>query len=149
MTRLSITLFGTFQVTVDKQPITRFGTDKTRALLAFLVVEADRSHRRDALAGLLWPDSPSAKARQSLRQALSQLNQVLNQPNLEAPFLLVDRETVQFNPHSDYELDAAEFVVLHWATRGHRHRRIECCLPCIRRLEAMTQLYRGRRQHRF
>ncbi len=144
MARLSITLFGTFQVTLDNQPITEFGTDKTRALLAFLAVESSRSHRRDALAGFLWPDSTSAKARQSLRQALSQLNRALSRPDQALPFLLVDRETVQFNPRSDHSLDAAEFAALHRATRNHRHRRIECCLPCIRRLEAMTDLYRGR-----
>jgi DNA-binding SARP family transcriptional activator len=71
MTRLIISLLGSFQVTLGGSPVTDFATDKARALLAFLAVEADRPHRREALAGLLWPDQPQRKANQNLRQAAS------------------------------------------------------------------------------
>lgn len=46
MPRLSISLLGSFQVTLDDRPVTDFVTDKTRALLAYLAVENDRPHRR-------------------------------------------------------------------------------------------------------
>ena len=50
MAKLSIYLLGDFQVRLDDQVITRkFRTRKERALLAFLAVEADRSHARDSL----------------------------------------------------------------------------------------------------
>jgi hypothetical protein len=52
MAQLSIRLLGPFQVTVAGEPATGFATDKARALLAYLVVEAGRPHRREALAGL-------------------------------------------------------------------------------------------------
>ena len=58
MARLSLVFLGTFQASLDEKPITEFEADKVRALLAYLAVEADRSHRRDALTGLLWPDWP-------------------------------------------------------------------------------------------
>jgi hypothetical protein len=32
-----------------------FKSNKVRALLAYLAVEMDRPHRREVLAGLLWP----------------------------------------------------------------------------------------------
>jgi DNA-binding SARP family transcriptional activator len=48
MARLSISLLGSFQVTLDGEPVTTFESAKVRALLAFLAVEAGRAHRRDA-----------------------------------------------------------------------------------------------------
>ncbi len=144
--RLSISLLEPLQVTLDGEPVTDFATDKARALLAYLSVEADRPHRRDALAGLLWPDQPQRKARQNLRQALSHLRRAIRDQDHDddgEPFLLVSRETVQFNPASDYWLDVAAFTTLVEACRRHRHRRLGTCLPCMRRLEQMADLYGG------
>jgi len=142
MPRLTISLLGPLQVTLDDKPITGFATDKARALLAYLAVEAARPHRRDALAGLLWPDQPQRKARQNLRQALSYLRQAIVEMD-DVPFLLVSRETIQFNPSGDYWLDTAAFAALAGECREHRHRRLESCLPCMRRMEQMVELYRG------
>ena len=143
MAKLTISLLGPFQVTLNGEPVTGFTTDKARALLAYLTVEAARPHRRDALAGLLWPDQPQRKARQNLRQALSHLRQALGDRDRATPFLLVSRETVQFDAASDHWLDVAAFTDLVETCRAHRHRRLETCLPCMRRAERMTALYRG------
>jgi predicted ATPase/Tfp pilus assembly protein PilF len=142
MVKLTISLLGSFQVTLDGEPVTGFTTDKARALLAYLVVEAAHPHRRDALAGLLWPDQPQRKARQNLRQALSHLRQALGDRDRATPLLLVCRETVQFNAASDHWLDVAVFTDLVETCWAHRHRRLETCLPCLRRLERMAALYR-------
>jgi DNA-binding SARP family transcriptional activator/predicted ATPase len=143
MAHLTLLLLGSFDARLDGRPVNEFGTDKTRALLAYLAVEADRPHRRDALAGLLWAESPQAKARQSLRQALSDLRRVLDDRDRTTPLLSIDRETVQFNLAAGCSLDVAEFAALAVANRAHRHGRIDCCLPCIRRMEEMARLYRG------
>jgi DNA-binding SARP family transcriptional activator len=58
MAHLLLALLGPFQVTLAGEPVTSFESDKVRALLAYLAVEADRPHRRESLAGLLWPDWP-------------------------------------------------------------------------------------------
>jgi predicted ATPase/DNA-binding SARP family transcriptional activator/Tfp pilus assembly protein PilF len=144
MAHLSISLLGSFQVTLDGQPVTSFGTDKARALLAYLAVEAHRPHRRDVLAGLLWATSPQPRARQSLRQALSSLRRALGDAGRPVPFLLASRETIQLNPRADVWLDAAECTVLFAASRVHPHRRIDRCLPCMRRMEEIARLYRGK-----
>jgi predicted ATPase len=147
MTRLLLSLLGPFQAILDGEPVTDFATDKTRALLAYLAVEADHPHRRDTLAGLLWPDQPQHKARQNLRQALSYLRQAIGDPgdddSAEGAFLLVDRQTVQFNPDSDHWLDIAAFKSLADDCKEHRHARLGVCLPCIRRMGRMAELYRG------
>ena len=62
MARLFISLLGSFQVTLDGTPVTALESDKVRALLAYLAVEADRPHRRDRLTGLLWPEQPDRAA---------------------------------------------------------------------------------------
>ena len=77
MARLSLSFLGPFQVTLDGQPVTGFKSNKVRALLAYLAVEADRPHRREVLAGLLWPDWPDRDALSNLRYALSNLRRVI------------------------------------------------------------------------
>ncbi len=149
MPRLTISLLGPLQVALDGKPITDFATDKTRALLAYLAVEADHPHRRDALAGLLWPDQPQRKARQNLRQALSHLRRAIGEQDQARPFLLTSRETIQFNPRCDYWLDVAAFAALAEDCRGHHHRRLATCLPCMQRMERMTELYHGDLLERF
>jgi DNA-binding SARP family transcriptional activator len=143
MSRLSISLLGSFQIVLDDRTVARFGTGKARALLAYLAVERDRPHQRDRLAGLLWAESPRARARQSLRQALCHLRQVLSDQERESPFLLVDHETVQFNPGGDYWLDVAEFTRLDETCRRHRHHQLGRCEPCLQRLAGMADLYGG------
>ncbi len=64
---------------------------KSLALLAFLVLEAGRPHRREALTALLWSEYPEENARASLRQALSHLRDALGET------LNVDRATVELS----------------------------------------------------
>lgn len=96
---------GGFQAFLDGEPTTHFTSDKTRALLAYLVMEAQRPHRRESLCALLWPNVPENAARQSLSQALSILRKVLRDDDKATPFFLADRDTIQFNPRSPFELD--------------------------------------------
>lgn len=76
MARLSLSLLGAVQVTLDGEACS-FRTAKVQALLAYLAVEADRPHRRQVLAGLLWPDWPETSARTNLRNALANLRQAI------------------------------------------------------------------------
>ena len=138
MARLCVRLLGSFHVTLDDQPVTRFATDKARALLAYLAVEAERPHRREALAGLLWPDYPEPSARTSLRSSLLALRQVIGDRDADPPFLHISRQTIQFNCKSDAWVDARAFAAL-----------LECADQEVadaqgtRALEEAVALYRG------
>jgi DNA-binding SARP family transcriptional activator len=110
MPHLSIILFGGFRVELDGKPLTDFGTEKNRALLAYLALEGDAPHRREALANLLWCEHPESVARNSLRQALFHLRHTLAQKSEIVPHLLVTANQVQFNPASDHWMDVAEFT---------------------------------------
>ena len=70
MPSLSLSLLGPFQAVLNGRPVTGLESNKVRALLTFLAVEADQPHARDELIGLLWPDQPDTAARANLRQAL-------------------------------------------------------------------------------
>src|SRR3990172_11629017 len=112
MARLALSLLGPWHVTLDGRPVTGFESNKVRALLAFLAVEAAHPHQRDVLASLLWPDVPDSTARNNLRQALANLRQAIGDRAARPPFLEISRETVQFNVTSDHWLDGAAFMAL-------------------------------------
>src|SRR5215204_2130473 len=151
MAHLSISLLGTYRVTSNGFSVDGFDTDKTRALLAYICVEALHAHRRDALAGLLWPEQSDEAARRSLRQALYKLRQLLGEGDESldpaqdklAGYLLVSPQSVQFNPASDHRLDVRVFTALIEACHTHRHRSMEHCSACHARLKQAAELYRG------
>ena len=128
LTRLDLSLLGPFAVRLDGEPITGFASDKVRALLAYLAVEGRRPHRRDALAGLLWPDYPDSDALASLRQAIHKLRQALSEgaqpeqanhgvPFGAPPFLLVTPQTVQLDL-AEWDAAIEEYETKHRREEG-------------------------------
>ena len=99
MATIQVNLLGGFDVVRGGVPVEGFRSDKTRALLAYLVVENGRVHQRMALANLLWSEYNEQAARTSLRATLYNLRQILD-ALLPAPEdgsgLFVTRQTVQF-----------------------------------------------------
>jgi DNA-binding SARP family transcriptional activator len=143
MAQLSLALLGPLSVLRDGQPVSGFESAKVRALLAYLAVEADHPHQRDALAGLFWPEQPDQAARNNLRQALANLRQVIGDRTAARPALLIAREQIQFNRASDHSLDLAAFQGLLAACEAHPHRRAEACSSCAERCARAVALYRG------
>src|SRR5512140_3299925 len=135
MASLMLHVFGAFQVTLADGSTARFESDKTCALLVYLAVEAKRSHRRDALVGLLWPDEPEQTARHNLRQALFSLRQTLGDAAAQPPYLLITRDEIQFNTASDFALDVAAFNAQLAACERHAHARVDACAVCAPRLQ--------------
>lgn len=143
MARLTLSLFGPFHVMLDNRTVDSFGYDKVRALLAYLVMEADRPHRREVLAELLWPDQPATTARHSLSQALTRLRQVLGDHTATTPYLLTTRPSVQWNRASDYAADVASFTTIINSCQRHAHGQRETCVSCAQQLEQAVALYKG------
>jgi DNA-binding SARP family transcriptional activator len=143
MSRLRIVLLGSYCVTLDDQALTTFATDKVRALLAYLAVESGRAQRREALAALLWPDSPETAARTNLRQALYRLRCSLGERQASVPHVLPRAKDVQLNPASDHWLDVAALEALILACRAHHPCGLNLCPDCVARLEAAVELYQG------
>ncbi|MGW8249009.1 MAG: nSTAND1 domain-containing NTPase [Anaerolineales bacterium] len=112
MSNLEILLLGPFQVRLGGEVITGMRSDKVRALLAYLAVEADQPHRREKLAGLLWSGYPEESARASLRRALADLRAAINDERANPPYLQVTRQTIQFDKASDAWVDVNAFCTL-------------------------------------
>ncbi len=142
MRRLAIYLLGPCQVTLDGNPVTEFRSDKVRALLAYLAVEGGIPHRRDALAGLLWPDVPDSTARKNLRLSLHRLRDPLDDLEGDSNYFEITRETIGFKPAAA-TVDVATFTDLLATNRDHEHRHLTTCEACVERLEAAAELYRG------
>jgi DNA-binding SARP family transcriptional activator len=143
MRKLSMTLLGPLEITLDGAPVTGFAYNKLRALLAYLVIEADRPRTRAQLAALLWPDVPERLARQDLSQALTMLRKLLGERGSSVPFLLVTSDTIQLNPLADCTVDVTCFTALLATVEAHQHRNLHICAACIERLRQAVALYRG------
>lgn len=138
--KLALAFLGTFHVTLDGQPV-QFATARARALLAYLAVEANRPHRREALAALLWQNHPEAAARQNLSQELARLRRAIRDRH-ETRYLHITSTTVQFDSASA-DADVSRFQNLLTACATHRHESIESCPACLIRLREASAMYGG------
>src|SRR5262245_14605529 len=112
MAALTLTFLGGFDAHASAAPISRMRVEKVRALLAYLTVEAARSHQRAHLAGLLWPEQGDDLALRNLSQTLIRLREAIGEPLADPAFLRITRQTIQWNVASDYWLDVAAFARL-------------------------------------
>jgi DNA-binding SARP family transcriptional activator/tetratricopeptide (TPR) repeat protein len=149
MARLEISLLGSFQVMIDGQPVKAFEADKARAILAYLAIEADRSHRREILAGMFWPDRDDTIARKNLRQALYRIRQAIGDPEASPSYLFISSHEIQFNEESDHWIDAVEFKVYLNDYRKHHPQGTSLCESCLKKLQRSFDLYRGEFLSRF
>jgi DNA-binding SARP family transcriptional activator/predicted ATPase len=135
MPHLFVRLFGALEVALDGKAVTTFKSDKVRALLAYLAVEAERPHHRDKLAGLLWPEWPEQAARANLRRVLANLRLAIGDRQTIPAILRISRQTLQFNSACDAWVDVSVFRRLLEAKGDPRQ--------LINQLEEAVQLYRG------
>ena len=73
---LEVRLLGQFDVKRDGKPI-EIPSRPAQALLAYLLLNAGTAHRREKLAGLLWPDATESNARSNLRHKFWRLRKAL------------------------------------------------------------------------
>src|SRR5712692_9943820 len=98
----TIQLLGGLAARRSQQEVTRFRTQKSAALLAFLAFHAappSLPQPRDVLIGMLWPDDEPEAGRNNLSKALSFLRRVLEPPGVPpGTVILADRASVRLNP---------------------------------------------------
>jgi DNA-binding SARP family transcriptional activator/predicted ATPase/Tfp pilus assembly protein PilF len=100
--KLRITLLGGLTISRGGTAVTGFASRKVEALLIYLAGNP-RTHPRETLATLLWPENDQNRALANLSVALNSLRKQLD------PYILADRHTIAFNVETDYELDTAVF----------------------------------------
>jgi DNA-binding SARP family transcriptional activator len=90
---LEIKLLGRYEVKLDGRPVT-LPSRPAQSLLAYLALSAGTAHRREKLAGLLWPESSDDNARRNLRQSLWHIRKAL--ADAAPHYLHSDDVTVMF-----------------------------------------------------
>jgi predicted ATPase/DNA-binding SARP family transcriptional activator len=138
---LALSLLGGFGARVGEEPLTHLSTQKTRALLAYLALEA-KAQPRQRLRALLWPDSGDSAGLGNLRKELHRLQQTLSRQHEGAQLLTLSRQTVQLDP-SFFATDVAAFEGLLADYEAHSHRHLHICPTCLAGLEGALDLYGG------
>ncbi len=81
-----------------------------QALLAYLLLHRQRTHRRETLADLFWGDQNEKQARHCLSSTLCRLRSQLEaHAPAGAVYLLTSNDEIGFNQESHYWLDVAHF----------------------------------------
>ena len=110
--RSRIELFGGIRLLREDSATTKFRTQKTASLLAYLALFPRRTHAREQLADVFWPDQTSADGRNNLSTALTSLRRLLEPVGVAAGSVLkTDRVCVGLNPAA-VTTDAQEFESL-------------------------------------
>ena len=135
--------FGQFCVSGEDGSPVELRAQKSRELLAYLLLHAKRPHRREALASLLWGEKPTAQSKKYLRQALWHLQSAFRLHNVTAggELLLISADSVQVNPAADLWTDVSAFETARAAGRSRPGERLDA--ERARLLEEAVDLYRG------
>lgn len=142
MRELRFLFLGGFEVYGDGSPLQGFISDKSRALLGYLVTEANLPHRREYLEGLFWPEKPQTCASHSLSQAIYTLHKSIQDQAGWNP-LLITSQSIQYRWNSQSWLDVLEFERLLYSCEQHAHVDRLSCEHCLARLDKAFHLYRG------
>jgi non-specific serine/threonine protein kinase len=104
-----IQLFGTLRLTSGERTVTRFRTQMTGSLLAYLAYHGGRPQPREVLIDMLWPDAAPKAGRGRLSIALSSLRSQLASADQSAELIVADSFTVGLNT-ARFETDTAAFT---------------------------------------
>src|SRR5690349_3160679 len=96
---IQIRLFGPLTVEANGRQIAQFQTRKTGGLLAYLAYYLDRTHSRDTILELTWPEGELDSQRACLCTALNSLRRQLEPPGTpRGAILMASRTDIRLNP---------------------------------------------------
>ena len=93
-----ITLLGKISATREGKTLSRFESSRAIALLARLALFPNRTHPREELVELLWPEVEPEIGRRRLRHILGTLRQPLELGLPPGSVLIADRLSIRINP---------------------------------------------------
>ena len=103
---VEIRLLGQIDVQLDGTPI-EISSRPAQLLLAYLALHPGVEHRREKLAGLIWPETSEEHARNNLRHALWRIRKAIGTSRQTGrDYILADTDTIAFDKEADYWLDA-------------------------------------------
>jgi predicted ATPase/DNA-binding SARP family transcriptional activator len=99
--RWRIEMLGGLRAVQGDRVLTRFRTQKTGVLLAYLAYYLKRTHPRDALIELFWPDGDPSTGRNNLSRELSWLRRQLESQGVPpGTVIAADRAAIGLTPEA-------------------------------------------------
>lgn len=105
---LTAHMLGSFQVSLNHQPIEAWPSGRGRSLCKYLLFHHDQPISRDTLMDLFWPDVAPDAARNRLNVAIHGLRQAFR-PVTDLPVVVFKDGAYSMNPDLQIWLDVAEF----------------------------------------
>ena len=134
MAQLQLLFFGAPRAERDGQPL-QIRRRKGMALLAYLALTG-RTHSREALATLLWPELDHSRGLSNLRRELSRLKK-----DLGVDIFLADRTQLGLDPEGAWTVDVNQFRALLASVDEHDDFPAEACEQCLAALTEVAELY--------
>jgi WD40 repeat protein/basic membrane lipoprotein Med (substrate-binding protein (PBP1-ABC) superfamily)/DNA-binding SARP family transcriptional activator len=104
---LRVYCLGQFQITYDNRPVV-ITSRPAQSLFAYLLLNKGVVHRREKLAGIIWPDASDENARAYLRQGLWRIRKALDTVGAAwSNYLSIDDISASYQPQADTFLDVA------------------------------------------
>jgi WD40 repeat protein/basic membrane lipoprotein Med (substrate-binding protein (PBP1-ABC) superfamily)/DNA-binding SARP family transcriptional activator len=129
---LELRVLGQFDVRFDGLAV-ELPSRRAQSLLSYLALTAGVLHRREKLAGMFWPDSTEANARNYLRQALWRIRKSFELASISwYNYLKTDDIACSFRKDSAYWLDAEVLL-----------ERKDAGVWSVRELVDLVSVYRG------
>jgi predicted ATPase/DNA-binding SARP family transcriptional activator len=133
---LKLYLLGPPRIEYNGEPLS-LSTRKATALLAYLVITG-RSHSREELAALLYPEYDAARAAANLRQTLWAISRAGLAAYLDANAASIG---LQAAPHPWADVDVFRAALA--TCKSHKHAAVDTCAACLPALREAADLYRA------
>jgi WD40 repeat protein/DNA-binding SARP family transcriptional activator len=102
---LAVKLLGQFDLRLDGIAID-LPSRTEQSLLAYLILNAGTSFRREQLAGMLWPDAAETNAKGYLRQATWRIRRAIKDRSPDSPdYILSNKISLAFNHQLPFSVD--------------------------------------------
>ena len=120
---LTVTCLGKFQLELGQKTfqLNQLG-QPSRQIFALLIVAPDHSLSLESMMGLLWPESPSRKARNSFDSAHSRLRKALEEhfgPRIKRDYLILEKGMLSLR---HIQIDVSSFTRAMESVRYHLQR---------------------------
>ncbi|MBI9049760.1 MAG: AAA family ATPase [Anaerolineaceae bacterium] len=106
MSTLDICLFGTLTIIANEKNLPLPASIPARKLLVYLLLFASRSHTRNKLIGIFWPDLSEDRARKALSQAIWHIRRIYTD------LVISKGETIGLSPEIEISIDTQTFIQL-------------------------------------
>jgi len=136
-----VATLGPFEVRVCGTRVWRWGAQKNRTLLQYLVLHPDRPLHREVLMELLWPGYGYTSSRNNLNVCVYGLRQALQEACRDSRYVLYRDGAYLLDPDLSWQVDRTRFLSLIAAAQDAA--RAGRTGPAIQLHQEAAMLYRG------